>query len=134
VTSLFQKKTDSCNSWYLSKKKPPAKPVVEVIVLAELLTRSQFDLNQRIQFIMRHASLLSSCRRMFLKGSSRKSVISGIDAACAEQALFRAIPKNDWEKPGNIGRFNRIIVLRFHRRSSSQLQVEVGTASPCQIQ
>ena len=108
--------------------------MVEVIVLAELLTRSQFDLNQRIHFIMRHASLLSSCRRMFLKGSSRKSVISGIDAAHAEQTLFGAIPKNDWGKTGTIGWFNRIIVLRFHRRSSSQLQVEAGTASPCQIE
>jgi len=31
----------------LHKKKPPAKAVVEVIVLAGLLKRSQFDLNQR---------------------------------------------------------------------------------------
>jgi hypothetical protein len=31
----------------MNKKKPPAKLVVEVIVLAELLRRSQFDLNQR---------------------------------------------------------------------------------------
>jgi hypothetical protein len=33
--------------WHHTKK-PPAKPVVDGIVLAELFTRSQFDLNQRL--------------------------------------------------------------------------------------